>query len=264
MLQLNEIWISANGYDWRRLAGETTDPDLHMGGPDYAAVGGPGLVAVGGDKAWYSVDGSDWSVAAVPALPEEILARPDSERYVGMRGVTAAGNELVAWGLASVPLPTNGEEHLVMPLLWASRDGRTWTSVVGPEMDSVAAVAGGTKGFVATGKAGSEAAVWFSADGETWDRVGDGAFTSHVLGAASATNAGYVVVGGDGQCLNTSCPDQEMVIWTSADGRSWARVPSAELFAGAEAFGAFAWGSGFVVGGGYDSKPAIWISVPTP
>ena len=77
MLQLNEVWISENGYDWRRLAGETTDPDLRMGGPDAATNGGPGLVAVGGDRAWYSVDGSDWSVAAVPALPVEILARPD-------------------------------------------------------------------------------------------------------------------------------------------------------------------------------------------
>ena len=62
-------------------------------------VGGPGLVAVDDDKAWYSVDGSDWSLAAVPGLPAEILERPEDDRYVGMTGVTAAGQNLVAWGL---------------------------------------------------------------------------------------------------------------------------------------------------------------------
>ena len=262
MLQLNEVWFSENGYDWRRLAGETTDPDLRMGGSDAATKGGPGLVAVGRDKALYSVDGSDWSVAAVPPLPQEILARPDSERYVGMNGVTAAGNQLVAWGIAEVPVAGSPDDHLVVPLLWASRDGRTWIDVVDPEMDAVTAVAGGPSGFVATGQAGSEAAVWYSADGETWDRVGDGVFTGPVdlhLESAAATSAGYVVVGGDGQCYGTSCPDRDIVIWTSADGRSWARVPSADLFTGAKAYGAFAWGPGFVVGGAHDGKPAIWI-----
>lgn len=265
MLQLNEVWISENGYDWRRLAGETTDPDLAMGGPDAATVGGPGLVGVGGGSAWYSVDGSDWSVAAVPALPAEIQARRESERYVGMTGVTAAGNDLVAWGIAEVPLADKPDEHLVLPLLWASRDGRRWIDVVDPDMDSVTAVAGGPGGFVAAGQAGSEAAVWFSADGETWDRVGEGAFNSPAdlhLESAAATSAGYVVVGANGQCLSTSCPDQDIVIWASADGRSWSRVPSADPFTGAKAYGAFAWGSGFVVGGASHGKPAIWISTP--
>ena len=145
MLQLSEVWLSENGYDWRRLAGETTDPDLRHGRPTAATDGGPGLVGVGDDKVWYSVDGSDWSLAVVPPLPAEILARPDSERYVAMTGVTGAGNDLVAWGLAEVPLADNSDEHLVMPLLWASHDGRTWASVVDPEMDSVTAVTGGPR-----------------------------------------------------------------------------------------------------------------------
>ena len=263
MLQLNEVWFSENGNDWLRLAGETTDPDLAQGGPDAATAGGPGLVGVGGDNAWYSVDGSDWSLAAVPALPVEVLARPASDRYVAMTGVTAAGNDLVAWGMAEVPVAGNPDEHLVVPLLWASRDGRTWIDVVDPEMDSVTAVAAGPGGFVAAGQAGSGAAVWFSADGETWEKDSDGAFTSPAdlrLVSAAATSAGYVVVGNDGQCLSTSCPDQDIAIWTSADGRSWSRVPSADLFTGAKAYGAFAWGSGFAIGGAYDGKPAIWIS----
>ena len=265
MLQLNEIWISENGNYWRPLVGETTDPDLRMGVPSVATAGGPGLVGVGDDRAWYSVDGSDWSLAVVPPLPAEILARPESERYVEMTGVTAAGKDLVAWGIAEVPMADHPDGHLVVPLLWASRDGRTWIDVVDPDMDSVTAVAGGPGGFVATGQAGSEAAVWLSADGETWERVSDGAFASPVdlhLELAAATSAGYIVVGGNGQCLSTSCSDQDVLIWTSADGRSWSRVPSADLWTGAKAYGAFALGSGFVIGGAYDGKPAIWISAP--
>ncbi len=195
MLQLNEVWLSENGFDWERLASATTDPDLYPSGPDTAVLGGPGLVAVGDDKAWHSVDGSDWSLAAVPPLPAEILARPELEQPVAMTGVTAAGNDLVAWGLAEVPPAGNNDEHLVMPLLWASHDGRTWVDVVRPEMDSVTAVTGGPHGFVATGQAGGEAAVWLSADGEVWERVAEGGFTSPVrleLNAASATRAGYV------------------------------------------------------------------------
>jgi hypothetical protein len=130
-------------------------------------------------------------------------------------------------------------------------------------MESVTAVTGGPHGFVATGQAGSEPAVWLSADGEVWERVAEGSFTSPVrleLNAASATDAGYVVVGTDGQCVYYPCPDQEIVIWTSADGRSWSRIPSTDLSAGAQAYRAVAWGSSFVVGGASDGRPAIWIS----
>lgn len=269
MLQLGEVWTSENGYDWRRLAGPETDPDLRLGGPDAATPGGPGLVAVGGDRAWYSVDGSDWSLAEVPPLPGEILAQPDSERYVEMTGVGAAGNDLVAWGIASVPRVDNRDQHLVVPLLWASHDGRTWTNVADPTMDTVTAVAGGPDGFVATGQAGSEAAVWFSSDGEKWERVAQGAFTSRrseasggtlKLESAASTSAGYVLVGGDGLCQFDPCPDQEAVIWTSADGRSWFGVASDDRFTGASARKAISWGSRFVVGGFHDGAPAIWIS----
>jgi hypothetical protein len=218
-------------------------------------------VAVGGEKAWHSVDGSDWSLAEVPALPEEILARPDSERYVEMTGVTAAGNDLVAWGIAEVPLADNSDEHLVVPLLWASSDGRTWVSVADSEMELVTAVTGGPGGFVAAGQAGSEAAVWFSADGEAWARIAEEMPANMMLKSAAATSAGYVVVGVDGVCPDPgSCPDQEAVIWTSPDGRSWSRVPSDDRLTGASAERAVAWGSRFVVGGGLGRQPVIWIS----
>lgn len=259
MLQLQEVWTSEDGYDWQRLASPVTDAGLET--MRAATAGGPGLVAVGGDKAWYSNDGSDWSVAAVPALPEEILARPDSERYVEMTGVTAVGNDLVAWGIAEVPLADNGDEHLVVPLLWASSDGRTWVSVADSEMVSVAAVTGGPGGFVAAGQADSRAAVWFSADGQAWARVAEEMPANMMLNAAAGTSNAHVVVGADGVCPDPeSCPDQEAVIWTSADGRSWSRVPSDDRFTAASAETVVAWGSRFVVGGAQRRQPVMWIS----
>ena len=269
LLQLQEVWTSENGYDWRRVAGPDTDPDLGIKHLRAATAGGPGLVAVGGDNAWYSVDGSDWSLAAVPALPAGILARPDSERSVEWTGVTAAGDDLVAGGIASVPRADNPDKQLVMPLLWTSHDGRTWASVALPEMDQITAVTGGPVGFIATGRAGPDAAVWFSADGDAWERVADGAFTAGgisdpgrvlVLESAAATGAGFVVVGGDGYCLHEPCTYQDAVIWTSADGRSWSRVPHDARFTGASLVEAISWGSRFVVGGVYDGKAVTWLS----
>ena len=282
LLQLNEIWMSESGDDWHRRAGETTDPDFRLGGPDFATAGGPGIVAVGGEQAWYSVDGSDWSTAAVPALPAEILARPDAERYVAMNGVTAAADELVAWGLAEVPQSDDPDENIVVPLLWASADGRTWTDVVDPGMDAVTAVTGGPGGFIAAGRVGSEPALWASTDGRTWGRIAGDVLDSRwpkgpdgtrvnddpgdvpvemALLAAAAGRDGYVVVGGDGLCISEGfCGSDEAVIWTSADGRSWARVQSDERFGGGSATHAVAWGSHFVVGGTIDDRPAIWIS----
>src|SRR6185503_16863713 len=101
-----------------------------------------------------------------------------------------------AWGRAERPRTDPRDEDFVRPLLWASHDGRTWADVVSPEMDAVTAVTGGPHGFVATGQAGGDAAVWLSPDGEVWERVAEDAFTDPVrleLDAASATTAGYVV-----------------------------------------------------------------------
>src|SRR3970040_1504693 len=114
-----------------------------------AVAAGPGLVAVGSDnKAWYSTDGSDWSLAEVPPPPAEIFER---EGYpapaVDMQGVAVAGEKLVAWGGAEA---TNAADWtMVAPVLWASSNGLSWTNVLDPQIGSLAAVAGGPGGFVA-------------------------------------------------------------------------------------------------------------------
>lgn len=285
LLQSDEVWTSENGLDWRRLASTATDPELG-GGPDAAIAGGPGLVGVGGDRAWYSVDGSDWSLAQVPPPPAQFFER---EGYpaptVEMQGVTAARDKLVAWGSANATKDGPGDWTLVAPVLWASRDGLSWANVAGPE--GVSGVVAGPGGFVAAGEADSKAAVWLSTDGEVWERIASDAFASRwsedpngnlindegmpvkqLMLSAAATSAGYVVVGGDGLCLLGSCLSAEAVIWTSVDGHSWSRLPSDDRFrvtargdtSGAWAIDSVAWESRFVVGGTYDGKPAIWIS----
>jgi hypothetical protein len=133
-------------------------------------------------------------------------------------------------------------------------------------MGSVTAVTGGPDGFVAAGEAGGSAAAWFSADGQTWEKVDvlEPRSPIHVeLKSAAASKAGYVLVDGDSDCFAGSCrPSAEAAIWTSPDGRSWSQLPSDERFARAGATHVVDFGSHFVVGGGYDGKPTIWISDP--
>lgn len=71
-------------------------------------------------------------------------------------------------------------------------------------------------------------------------------------------------MGVDGFCGGGEgfCGSDEAVIWTSADGRSWTRVPSDGRFEGGNAKAATAWGSGFVIGGESDRRPAVWTSAP--
>ena len=282
-----EVWTSEDGYNWQRLAGSAEDPDLLEGRMLAAVAAGPGLVGVGGDKAWYSVDGSDWSLAEVPPPPAEIFQR---EGYpaptVDMQGVAVAGDKLVAWGGA---VATNAADWpMFAPVLWASSNGLSWTNVLDPQIGSLFAVAGGPGGFVALAETqGSRDGFWFSPDGQAWERVDvfdsrwsevdfnlvndEGMYVKLMMKSVAATSAGYVAVGGDGLCALGSCLSAEALIWTSADGRSWSRLPSDDLFkvteprdpaytSGAWAVEVVTWGSRFVVGGVYDGRPAIWIS----
>jgi hypothetical protein len=247
-----------------------------------AAVAGPGLIAVGSDNtAWYSEDGLDWSLAEVPPPPtESFQAVGLPAPIVEMRGLAVAGDRMVAWGSASAE--EDGVNTIDAPVLWASSDGRSWANVLDARMDGLRTVAGGPGGFVAVGDASEDveprSAIWFSADGQAWERAAvndEGMPVSVHVSSAAATSAGYVAVGIDNGCPVGPCPSGEAVIWTSADGRSWSRLQSDELFAvtdprdpgetfGASANVAVAWGSQFVVGGFYDGKPAIWISDPAP
>ena len=272
------VWASEDGYDWHVLADPSVDPDLLEGTMLAAAVGGPGYVAVGSDKAWYSTDGSDWTLADVPPAPTEFFASHGFPApTVDMRGVAVAGDKLVAWGIA---LSDTADAGLTVPVMWASGDGRTWANVLDPRDGELLEVGARPGGFVAVddsndGSAGeNEVVVRVSADGYAWERVDvlgpvwrDVDETPVGLGVSSiaASNAGFVAVGGlDPVCGLGSCQEGDVVIWTSADGRSWSRLADEERFARAAAFDVVAWRSHFVAGGRRDGQPVIWISDSRP
>jgi hypothetical protein len=272
----NDVWASEDGSTWQRTADKARDQDLRAGSILAIAEGGPGLVAVGSDnKAWYSEDGSDWTSAEVPPPATETFeAQGASAPSVDMQGVTVAGDTLVAWGNAIATAA--GDATVVEPVLWTSTDGRSWASVRDVAgIGWLQEVASGPNGFVAIGGADldDDGGLWFSADGGTWqpaESIHDGNGTATVLFVA-ATGAGYVAAGSVGTCDVEPCPDAAAVIWTSPDGRTWSRLQNPDLFEVADPQGGAshsgAWATSavtrdghFVVGGAYDSSPAVWIS----
>jgi hypothetical protein len=233
----SDVWFSQNGFDWQRLASSAGDPDLRQGRVNAAAVGGPGYVAVGSDnKAWYSTDGSDWTLADVPPppLPQFYEQGGYSKPTVEMEGITVDGDTLFAWGTVSasvLDVPPDMMADRTAPILWASSDGRSWTHMLDGEDGDFAlleAVAGGPGGLVAIKDSGDvtvghpQFAVEISDDGRAWKKVdvfdprapwpanaapygegGDiveGMPLDLKVTAAAATSAGYVAVGGDGVC----------------------------------------------------------------
>ena len=197
------VWTSVDGITWSRVPHGEADFGVvivdgeTVVGETNVTVGGPGLVAVGsagtleerdpqGNQTatfsgvaavWTSVDGITWS-----RVPHEGgIVSPDGQSlgvsrsdfdfgipFQAMKGVTVAGVELIAVGLAG---SSSGWDAAV----WTSPDGITWSriphdeSVFGgadsPRMSSV--IVGGP-GLVAVG----------------WDGSGDGGFDNDFGDAA--------------------------------------------------------------------------------
>ena len=241
---------SAAGAVWTRIEGA----EEILGGPgaqgmSSIAVGGPGLVAVGtessGDDAygavWTSVDGLTWT--RVPH-DEETLGGPGDQ---SMRSVAAGGPGLVAVGSQSRGLDSDAA-------VWTSVDGLTWARVPhdaavfgGSRRQAMNAVAAGGPGLVAVGydeqDAGyndgggkaTQAAVWTSVDGLTWERVPNdegifGGENSQVMNAVVAGGPGLVAVGYDNANQGWGGMDANAAVWTSPDGTAWKRVPNTEVF----------------------------------
>jgi hypothetical protein len=271
-----DVWRSPDGFDWQLLASRTDNEALAHGEMQAIAQGGPGYIAVGnGNSAWYSTDGSDWALAQVPAPPTEYFASQGfATPEVDMRGLAVAADTLVAWGTASRHTEATG---LTLPVMWISRDGRTWSNALDPSDDEGQenAVAAGPGGFAAVMDDGGEIVVLVSSDGDAWEQVDvlgprrseapDGTVQELDVGSVAASDAGFVATGALGPpCLmgGVPCEPVEAIIWTSDDGRTWTRLPSDVRFARGSGAGVVAWGTGFVVGGEQDGEPAIWISGP--
>ena len=277
LLSNGDVWASADGIDWQILARRTDNPDLRHGEMLRIAAGGPGYVAVGnGNSAWYSTDGSTWTLAQVPAPPTQFFeSQGFAAPEVAMDGVAVADDTLVAWGTASRHTEDLG---LTSPVIWTSQDGRSWSNALdASDGDGPNAMAAGPGGLAAVFDDTGHLVVRVSTDGSTWEQVADmGAARSEdadgmpldlEVSGIAASDAGFVAAGGFGpRCLmaGVPCGPDEAFIWTSADGRLWSRLPTGEQFAHAGASDIVSWGDRFVVGGAQNGQPAIWVSGPPP
>ena len=177
--QVAVVWTSVDGVVWSRVPHD----EAVFGGERHQDIesvvaAGPGLVAVGwagpgGDQVavvWTSVDGVVWS--RVPH-DEAVFGGDDHQE---MSSVVAAAPGLVAVGREG----SGGDQVAVV---WTSVDGVVWSRApdddavfAGERSEEMSSVIVVGPGLVAVGRDGSGgdqvAAVWTSADGIAWSRMG--------------------------------------------------------------------------------------------
>jgi hypothetical protein len=184
---------------------------------------GPGT---GGQAFLDSPDGRTWHLQ--PTLGQSVNV---SGLAVGRGGLVAVGTDATG------------------PMSWHSTDGLTWTAAAIPaapdvpgDAIGVAAVSTAGDGWIAMGTenqpceidcdlAIDRAMVWVSADAVHWARQPD----SPVLRRAAMTavvrgGSGFVAVGRAPRDPASMTFPADAVVWTSADGQAWSRVPDSPVF----------------------------------
>ena len=141
--------------------------------------------------------------------------------------------------------------------IWASPDGRKWSSVAGglPLRGAVLrSVAVGDAGIVAVGWSEDDAVAVVSPDGLRWERVTlPGSHPGSSAVSVAWHGGRYVAVGGGGE-------SNAAVSWSSTDGRTWSVLAIVEE-GQAESLSSVAAGpAGFVASGGHGPRGAIWTS----
>lgn len=189
-----------------------------------------------------------------------------------LAAITATPEALIAVGSDELP-----EDAAV----WTSVDGTAWTRV---ESDTFGGEAGADGldgeqfmadvattpfGIVAVGgferraERDLDAAIWWSADGSSWERSADDDLVSTGSGHARAVTAwnGKVVVAGEGPGPVGS-GERRPAIWISADGRAWETVEALALRVDGVINGIVGRGSRlYAVGAtGHVLRPAVWVS----
>ncbi|GBE24724.1 hypothetical protein BMS3Bbin02_00999 [bacterium BMS3Bbin02] len=212
---------------------------------------------------WRSEDGREWSTI----------------RSGSFLGTVASANAVAVL-----------DDNLVVGGVWSDQSGRSdavvwrapvsqlqktdiWERTVLPRSDDsgfagISAIAAGRDGVVAVGFDADSGAVWWSADGESWERV-KGDFSLEGMSTrihdVLSVPAGYVAVG-----TRTRGFESQKVIWVSADGRSWTRMDLEEstVLGGSVSVFDLATDGTSVVAVGTEKEPAgkgvaaVWISPP--
>jgi hypothetical protein len=199
------------------------------------------------------VDGQVWE----PVTPE-LLGGAEIAPMVSLpSGLLAIGS----------PFGRQPSAEWFHPTLWQSADGQTWRALADvpplagvPDqgIDTVNAVARDGSGLIAVGgqvlfdSSTANAEAWTSADGLSWAR-------SHVEDPTGATITAilrigdrYLAIGTDGYSQHAG-GGTGTAMWTSSDGRSWAR---SSRFPGALMLRIGAGGGSYVAVGGMTSVDA--------
>jgi hypothetical protein len=166
--------------------------------------------------------------------------------------------------------------------VWISPDGRSWTRVEDSALSEpgtqriyslvvtpLGLVAGGTHYHPNQfGLYNLDARIWVSADGSSWEVVDDATFGGpgwQFISTVVATPEGLVAAGGN--ILGQPGFHNDAAVWTSADGRTWARVSDPALSGiGAQHISSLVLGPDGLIAVGYDTAPqgnripAVWSS----
>jgi hypothetical protein len=195
--------------------------------------------------------GETWGLATVPVVVDRPVGR--------IEAVTAGGPGFVAVG-RGCSSTTSGDLDRCEAIVWTSTVGRTWVRapasdatdtgryipMSGPEI-GMFDVAAGAPGVVAIGYAARpnlQATTWFSADGISWERIplgleppaaSPGGLDAARVNAVTWDGRQFVIVGEDRSVIDGSLKSilaatARAAVWTSPDGRTWARVPHAKVF----------------------------------
>jgi serine/threonine-protein kinase len=227
------VWTSSTGgKKWNRVASTSFDGgglqyirDVVPLGSELIAVGSSGNSTDRDAAAWRSVDGVTWERIG----QSEFAAPLQQELYAA----TAVDGHVVAVGFTK----ETGVSH---PLVWVY-DGAGWTPVDASAFDESGSqvmldvAGGGDLPVVAVGCAASErcdtndvsssdAAVWISDDGSSWERVATedpdlGGEGEQVMRAITVYGDSFAAVGTRVGPVGT---DVDGAIWTSSNGRAWA------------------------------------------
>lgn len=249
-------------------------PDATFDGDRFAAV-------------WTSTDGITWT-----RLPhDETVFGGLQDGVQSMAAVAATRSGFVAVGAAE-----EGEDFDAA--VWTSPDGLSWTRVAHDEAVFGGDATGGRRldqtmtdvvtagtGLVAVGTetagpeypedlAGddSDAAIWISSDGVTWQRIAAdaeifGGSADQWICCAAGSGDGVVAVGYERTNTSTWDPlGYRAVVWTSPDGAEWVRSGSGEFGEGSFMQSVAIIGSQAVAAGGVNNDDplgagtaAVWI-----
>jgi hypothetical protein len=223
------LWISEDASSWDRVpvpAKPGVNELINRVDGTRAGLVGAGWRTGG------STDGDDGAIwilgapdASVELVSDPDLGGPGDQRV--NRVVQLGDGRFVAVGL------DQGRAGV-----WFSADARSWDRVSSPalrgqDQEILDAVAFGASGIVAVGRAGQNGSAWFSRTGEVWNRApdpgdsfaaGNGSVlvTSIVVSEPAATSAGAPPL------LAGGIAGSDAAVWTSRNGRTWAREPSTE------------------------------------